>query len=127
MHAEPRRGYRLKEPVELLDANRVRAELGADVAHALGTLEILFQADSTNSRLLAAAAPRHGVAEVCACELQSAGRRRRGRRWIAPFGSSVAMSLAWTFHDTARDLLASEPCGWRRGRARTHARRGARD
>jgi BirA family biotin operon repressor/biotin-[acetyl-CoA-carboxylase] ligase len=104
--AEPRRGYRLKEPVELLDSTRIRAELGADVADALGTLEVLFQADSTNSRLLAAAAPRYGVAEVCTCELQSAGRGRRGRRWIAPFGTSVAMSLAWTFRDTARDLPA---------------------
>jgi hypothetical protein len=69
-------------------------------------LEIVFEVDSTNSRLLAASPPPYGAAHVCICELQSAGRGRRGRRWIAPFGASVAMSLAWAFRDAARDLPA---------------------
>ncbi|MGA2707496.1 MAG: biotin--[acetyl-CoA-carboxylase] ligase [Steroidobacteraceae bacterium] len=106
VQAEARRGYRLFQPVELLDAGRMRAELGRDVADALHALEIVFDVDSTNSRLLAAAPPPYGAATVCACELQSAGRGRRGRRWIAPFGASLAMSLAWTFRDAARDLPA---------------------
>jgi BirA family biotin operon repressor/biotin-[acetyl-CoA-carboxylase] ligase len=39
-------------------------------------------------------------------ELQHAGRGRRGRRWIAPFGSGVALSVAWTFGDGASSLAA---------------------
>ncbi len=104
--AEARRGYRLLQPVELLDAARMRAELKRDVADALGVLEILFEVDSTNSRLLAAHPPPYGVAHACACELQSAGRGRRGRRWVTPFGAGIAMSLAWAFRDAGRDLPA---------------------
>src|SRR5271165_1100151 len=106
VHAEARRGYRLNQALEMLDAGRMRADVHADLADALGTLEVLFELDSTNSRLLSAAPPPYGVAHVCACELQSAGRGRRGRRWVAPFGASIAMSLAWTFRDAARDLPA---------------------
>jgi BirA family biotin operon repressor/biotin-[acetyl-CoA-carboxylase] ligase len=47
-----------------------------------------------------------GVADVCLCELQHAGRGRLGRRWIAPFGSGVALSAAWTFGDGVRKLPA---------------------
>ncbi len=35
-------------------------------------------------------------------ELQHSGRGRHGRRWIASFGDSIALSLAWTFGDAAR-------------------------
>ena len=38
--------------------------------------------------------------------MQHAGRGRRGRRWIAPFGGGVALSVAWTFSDGARALPA---------------------
>ena len=78
----------------------------AGAADALQLLEIVFEVDSTNSRLLAASPPPYGAAHVCICELQSAGRGRRGRRWIAPFGTSVAMSLGWAFRDATRDLPA---------------------
>ncbi len=106
VEAEARRGYRLSQSVELLDACRMRAELRSDLADSLGTLELLFEIESTNSRLLAALPPPAGVAHVCVCELQTRGRGRRGRRWIAPFGASIAMSLAWVFRDAARDLPA---------------------
>jgi BirA family biotin operon repressor/biotin-[acetyl-CoA-carboxylase] ligase len=38
--------------------------------------------------------------------LQHAGRGRLGRRWIAPFGGSLAMSLGWTCSDVVRTLPA---------------------
>jgi BirA family biotin operon repressor/biotin-[acetyl-CoA-carboxylase] ligase len=43
---------------------------------------------------------------VCPSELQHAGRGRLGRRWIAPFGSGLAISVAWSFSDAARALPA---------------------
>ncbi len=102
----PRRGYRLAAALELLDAALIRGELGAARARSLVSLELLFEVDSTNTHLLAHAPPRYGCAEACICELQSAGRGRRGRRWVAPFGGSIAMSLSWSFRDTVRDLPA---------------------
>ena len=106
VQALARRGYRLAEPVELLDAGRIRAQLSTQSAAHLRGLELLFDVDSTNTRLLASAAPPPGSADVCIAELQHAGRGRLGRRWIAPFGGSLAMSLGWTCSDVVRTLPA---------------------
>ncbi len=106
VQALPRRGYRLSNPVELLDAGRIGAELGPRRRAQLRTLELKFEVDSTNTRLLAAAPPPLGLADVCLSELQHAGRGRRGRRWIAPFGAGVTLSVAWTFGDGASTLAA---------------------
>jgi BirA family transcriptional regulator, biotin operon repressor / biotin---[acetyl-CoA-carboxylase] ligase len=106
VQALPRRGYRLSNPVELLDARRIGAELGPERTAQLRTLDLMFDVDSTNSRLLGNAPPPLGQADACLSELQHAGRGRRGRRWIAPFGASVALSVAWTFSDGAGALAA---------------------
>jgi BirA family biotin operon repressor/biotin-[acetyl-CoA-carboxylase] ligase len=99
VQAVPRRGYRLSKPVELLDAQRIVAELGPQSMPQLRALDLEFEVDSTNTRLLAAPPPPLGRAVACICELQHAGRGRRGRRWIVPFGAGIALSVAWTFSD----------------------------
>ena len=106
VQALARRGYHLPGPVELLDVGRIRAELGPDRAPHLHALEVLFEVGSTNTRLLSSAPPPPGTADVCMAELQHAGRGRLGRRWIAPFGSGVAMSLGWSCSDVVRTLPA---------------------
>ena len=106
VQAVPRRGYRLRHAVEFLDAQRIRAQIGHAQIARLRALELLFEVDSTNDRLLASLPPPAGSAEVCLGELQHAGRGRRGRRWIAPFGAAVALSMSWTFNDGARALPA---------------------
>jgi BirA family transcriptional regulator, biotin operon repressor / biotin---[acetyl-CoA-carboxylase] ligase len=106
IQALARRGYRLAQPVELLDAGRIRSELAEERRPHLRRLELLFEVDSTNTRLLGAPPPPAGRADVCLSELQHAGRGRLGRRWIAPFGSGIAMSLGWTCSDVARTLPA---------------------
>jgi len=104
--ALPRRGYRLPDPVELLDARRIAAELASQRKAQLRRLELLFEVDSTNTRLLGVAPPPCGSADACMSELQHAGRGRRGRRWIQPFGAGVALSVSWTFSDATRSLPA---------------------
>jgi len=95
------RSYGLAAPVELLDARRIRDTLRDDRGATLRGLEVLFEVDSTNTRLLALTPPPQGRADVCMSELQHAGRGRRGRRWIAPFGAGIAMSLGWSFPDAS--------------------------
>jgi BirA family biotin operon repressor/biotin-[acetyl-CoA-carboxylase] ligase len=104
VQAVAHQGYRLADPVELLDAARIGAELAEERGSRVRALELLLQVDSTNTRLLAAAPPPPGSAEVCLSEMQHAGRGRLGRRWIAPFGSGVAMSSSWSFGGLARTL-----------------------
>jgi BirA family transcriptional regulator, biotin operon repressor / biotin---[acetyl-CoA-carboxylase] ligase len=106
VQAVAHRGYRLANAVELLDARRLGAELGARQKSCLRRLELLFEVDSTNTRLLGAAPPPPGNAEACLSEMQHAGRGRLGRRWIAPFGAGVSMSLSWTFSNSASTLSA---------------------
>jgi BirA family biotin operon repressor/biotin-[acetyl-CoA-carboxylase] ligase len=96
------RGYRLPVPVELLDAQQIRSVLSQEHDRRLRSFELPFSVDSTNTRLLGQPAPPAGYADVCMSELQHSGRGRRGRRWIASFGDSIALSLAWSFGDAAR-------------------------
>jgi BirA family transcriptional regulator, biotin operon repressor / biotin---[acetyl-CoA-carboxylase] ligase len=94
----PGRGYRMPAPVELLDPALIRATLGAGAARIL-RLEVLFEVDSTNTRLLASPPPPPARAQALLCEIQSAGRGRQGRVWRSPFGSSLALSLGWSFRE----------------------------
>jgi BirA family biotin operon repressor/biotin-[acetyl-CoA-carboxylase] ligase len=96
-----RRGYALPGAVELLDAGAIRAQLDAAGVERLRSLELPFEVDSTNTRLLALPPPPHGRADAILSELQLAGRGRRGRPWIAPFGGSIALSLSWSFADAS--------------------------
>jgi BirA family biotin operon repressor/biotin-[acetyl-CoA-carboxylase] ligase len=106
VEAVPRCGYRLPDPVELLEERAIRAAVAGDRAHRLRSLSLLFDVDSTNTRLLALGPPPPGCADVIMSELQHAGRGRRGRPWVAPFGGSIALSLNWSFTDASR----ANPC-----------------
>jgi BirA family biotin operon repressor/biotin-[acetyl-CoA-carboxylase] ligase len=97
-----RGGYRLPKPVELLDARRIRTGLRGTHDIKLRRLEVLFEVESTNTRLLGLPSPPAGQADVCMSELQHSGRGRRGRRWIAPFGDSLALSLGWAWRAARR-------------------------
>ena len=102
----PRRGYRLPRGVELLDEQKIRAAARQQGTTLPADLEVLFETDSTNVHLNDAAPPAPGRPRVVFAELQRAGRGRRGRSWLAPFGSGLAFSVAWTFAETPADLPA---------------------
>jgi len=101
----PRSGYRLPQPVELLDAGRIRGALDAR-GWRVADLQVLFETGSTNTFLFDAPAPPSARPRVVFAELQQAGRGRRGRSWLAPFGSGLTFSVAWTFADTPPGLPA---------------------
>lgn len=97
------KGYRLDGGLELLDETSIMAELGAHARTCLADLRVLERTDSTNAELLRSE-PTAGGARVCLAEYQSAGRGRRGRQWISPYGSSIYCSVAWTFDGGAEAL-----------------------
>jgi BirA family biotin operon repressor/biotin-[acetyl-CoA-carboxylase] ligase len=102
IEAVPRRGYKLPDAVELLEEPAIRAAIAGHRSNRLRRLDLLFDVDSTNTRLLAGGPPPHGCADVVLSELQHAGRGRRGRHWFAPFGGSIALSMSWSFTDASR-------------------------
>ncbi len=89
-------GYRLRRGLDLLDTDALRAALEPDVAARIAKLDVYTEVDSTNRRLLAAPPPL-GKLDVCIAEFQTAGRGRRGRRWSAPLGSGICLSVGWQF------------------------------
>ncbi len=91
------RGYRLRAPLELLDEARIAAAMDGGAQNGLSSLQVVLETDSTN-RLVREQAPAllHTGAAVLA-EHQTAGRGRRGRRWVSVFGGALQFSLAWRF------------------------------
>ena len=103
------KGYRLHAPLELLDAGQILALLDADTRKRLQQLEVLFSVDSTNAwlmRQVQAASTTPGVdgAILCLAETQTAGRGRRGREWVSPFGHNLYFSLGQQFRGGAVSL-----------------------
>jgi BirA family biotin operon repressor/biotin-[acetyl-CoA-carboxylase] ligase len=110
IQAMPRHGYSLPAAVELLDEGCILAAIGAPRSQCVHEFELAFEIGSTNTQLLAADPPPYGQARVCMSELQHGGRGRRGRRWVAPFGGSIALSLGWSFADASRASPALSLC-----------------
>jgi BirA family biotin operon repressor/biotin-[acetyl-CoA-carboxylase] ligase len=98
----PGRGYRLAEPYDCLDAAAMRAQLGPQARHF--HLELLDACASTNTLLLERARSGAPSGSVIACELQSAGRGRRGNSWQSGLGGSLTFSLLWRFAQGATGL-----------------------
>lgn len=90
------KGYRLRHKVELLDPAVLLAN-GLVANEQLRRLDVVWDIDSTNAGLLRRAEHESIHGHVLLAELQSAGRGRRGRHWIAPLGSGVCLSLGWEF------------------------------
>jgi len=98
----PGRGCRLPEPYDCLDAAAVQVQLGPHTRHF--HLELLDACASTNTLLLARARGGASSGSVIACELQSAGRGRRGNIWQSGLGGSLTFSLLWRFAQGAAGL-----------------------
>lgn len=98
-----RRGYQLEHAVELLEVGALQAAAGGLLP---ASTEVFFELGSTNDYLHAAAAPDPAAPRLVFAELQTAGRGRRGRDWIAPFGSGLTFSIGWTFAEMRADLSA---------------------
>jgi BirA family biotin operon repressor/biotin-[acetyl-CoA-carboxylase] ligase len=97
IEALPRQGYRLPHAVDLYDETTIRSALSPAFQSAVTSIDTLLTVDSTNRYLIDSPAPPIQHASVCVSEVQTAGRGRRGRSWLAPFGSGVIFSLSWQF------------------------------
>jgi BirA family biotin operon repressor/biotin-[acetyl-CoA-carboxylase] ligase len=106
LHAVPKRGYRLAQPVELLDAAAISRALSPAARRRVRRAERFLSIPSTNTHLLEHADLPAGSTDFCVAEVQSSGRGRRGRLWSAPFGGAICLSMNWLFPDVPRQLSA---------------------
>jgi BirA family transcriptional regulator, biotin operon repressor / biotin---[acetyl-CoA-carboxylase] ligase len=92
-----RQGYRLPHPVNLLERAAVMAAVSEETRALIERFDVLLSIDSTNAYLGQAGEVTAGHLQVCLAEVQNAGRGRRGRSWLAPFGCGLCMSVSWRF------------------------------
>lgn len=97
------RGYRLQQPLELLDQNLIRERLPVHINDRLGKLDLFDTIDSTNRYLMKAGEQVAG-AHVCLTEMQLDGRGRRGRPWVSPFASNLYCSIKWHYDSAPASL-----------------------
>jgi BirA family biotin operon repressor/biotin-[acetyl-CoA-carboxylase] ligase len=95
------RRVRWRDPVDLLDRERIVGALNRAAAGLLADLRVLMEVDSTNRFLLDAARGGAPSGMACMAECQSAGRGSRGRGWISPLGN-LYLSILWRFASAAR-------------------------
>jgi BirA family biotin operon repressor/biotin-[acetyl-CoA-carboxylase] ligase len=98
--------YLLDRPIDLLNKALILRELDPDVERLVARLDVHETIDSTNQALLDAAPHAAGKLTISLAEYQSAGRGRRGRTWVAPFGGGLCFSAGWLFEEMPHDLAA---------------------
>lgn len=85
-----------------LDSRRIQDWL-KPLTKITPTLQVEREVDSTNSHLARLRAD-HRAVDIVIAEAQSAGRGRRGRRWISPPGAGLYLSLFRAFAGPVRRL-----------------------
>jgi BirA family biotin operon repressor/biotin-[acetyl-CoA-carboxylase] ligase len=93
------KGYKLNRPLELLSEPQIKAGLTQTATQLVSELEIYPRIDSTNRYLVESAQTLANSGQVCFAESQTAGKGRRGRQWISPFGSNIYLSILWRFQN----------------------------
>ena len=91
------RGYRLAEPLDLLDREQL-------AGLAPFTVEVLDECPSTNAVLMERASDGGPDASALACERQTAGHGRRGKRWESGIGTDLTFSVLRRFAQGAGAL-----------------------
>ena len=98
------RGYRIPGGVDLVREEKVRLGLSAEALGLLAELDVQEVIDSTNMEALRRVEHGAGSGLVCTAEQQTAGRGRRGRQWVSPFGRNLYFSIVWEFTQGAAAL-----------------------
>lgn len=97
------RGYRVPGGLDLLSRDAIAACLSDSVKSEVARLEVLQVVDSTNRHVMAGLGGVEG-SHVCLAEQQTAGRGRRGRDWVSPYGRNIYLSCSYSFEGGAAVL-----------------------
>lgn len=83
---------RVGDDIEFLSAESLRRAVAAETLQWISRLEVRPSIGSTNAELVARGVSESVDGAVLAAEVQTAGRGRRGRTWLSPFGRNLAVS-----------------------------------
>lgn len=99
------RGYSVAERFELLNVADIERYMSQEALHLRKHIELKQSIYSTHDFLLNEQAHLLKTGTVCLAEHQSAGRGRRGRKWVSPFGANIYLSLCWRFELAPTQLM----------------------
>lgn len=91
------KGYRLPQPLELLDKKNIVDNLLKKTLKQMKEFEIFFDIDSTNHYLNIKSLEGAPSAYVVLAEQQTKGQGRRGRTWVSSFACNLTLSILWRF------------------------------
>lgn len=97
IHRVSGRGYRLAEPMRLLDKKIILNFLPRRGEKYSDQLYLFDAIDSTSHFLRSLPDPKQGSGSVCVAEAQTGGRGRRGRTWVSTPYNNIMMSMSWLF------------------------------
>ncbi|MFK3800351.1 bifunctional biotin--[acetyl-CoA-carboxylase] ligase/biotin operon repressor BirA [Pseudomonas sp. NPDC088444] len=100
IHKVRGRGYRLAQPLHLLD----RAWLVERHKELGWVVRVHDSIDSTNAEAMRLAVVGEHIPALVVAEQQLAGRGRRGRRWVSPFAENLYYSLVLRIEGGMRQL-----------------------
>jgi len=100
IHKVRGRGYQLATPLALLSD----VEIAAKSSAAAWPVLIFDSIDSTNAEALRAVDRGTPAPFIVLAERQTAGRGRRGRKWVSPFAENVYYSLVLRIEGGMRQL-----------------------
>ncbi|MDR8526016.1 MULTISPECIES: bifunctional biotin--[acetyl-CoA-carboxylase] ligase/biotin operon repressor BirA [Shewanella] len=83
------KGYRLNGPISLVDETKLKQQIANRCFY-------FDEIPSTNAFILKHAEELVS-GDICVAEYQSAGRGRRGRVWVSPYGCHLYFSMFWQF------------------------------
>ena len=96
IHKVRGRGYQLASPLELLDSEQISSTPWPAFIHQA--------LDSTNAEALRSVGRGEVAPFIVLAEQQSAGRGRRGRKWVSPFAENIYYSLVLRIEGGMRQL-----------------------
>jgi BirA family biotin operon repressor/biotin-[acetyl-CoA-carboxylase] ligase len=88
-------GIHLPDVMELLDADLILSSIRQGLSPSLGDdleIEIHRRTGSTNDEVMEGLTNKNVYQKLCVAEMQTAGKGRRGRNWISPFGRNIYLS-----------------------------------
>ena len=100
VHKVRGKGYQLASPLVFLSA----AEIEQHAPDLAWPIHIYDSIDSTNAEALRLAGVECATPFLVLAEQQTAGRGRRGRKWVSPFAQNVYYSLVLRIEDGLRQL-----------------------
>jgi len=97
IHSVKSKGYRIEGGLDLLHEEKLREQFSQNSIEQCSQLIVERSIPSTNGYVKEQAEIANATGLAILAEQQTAGRGRRGRTWVSPFGCNVYLSVAWGF------------------------------